>query len=33
MPFARVFPVRPETLDKETGRRLWEWLDDQVKDI
>jgi len=33
IPFARVIPARAETLDEETGRKLWDWLEEQVKDI
>ncbi|KAL6306485.1 hypothetical protein BKA93DRAFT_729246 [Sparassis latifolia] len=33
MPFARVVPVRPETLDEETGKKLWDWLEEQVEDM
>jgi len=33
MPFARVTPVRPETLDEETGRKLWDWLEEQVQHV
>jgi hypothetical protein len=31
MPHARVVSPRPETLDEEAGKRLWDWLEEQVK--
>jgi NAD(P)-dependent dehydrogenase (short-subunit alcohol dehydrogenase family) len=33
MPFARVVPVRPETLDKQTGLQLWDWLEKQIENV
>lgn len=32
MPYARV-SSRPETLDEETEKRLWDWLEEQVKHV
>ncbi|KAI0920757.1 hypothetical protein AcW1_005064 [Taiwanofungus camphoratus] len=33
IPWARVGIARAETDDPELGRRLWAWLEDQVKDL
>ncbi|KDQ62478.1 hypothetical protein JAAARDRAFT_30374 [Jaapia argillacea MUCL 33604] len=33
IPWARVGPVKPSTGDPKLGRDLWEWLEEQVKDI
>lgn len=33
MPYARVSSPRPETLDEETEKRLWDWLEEQVKHV
>jgi retinol dehydrogenase-12 len=33
IPWAKVGPVRPDSQDPKTGKDLWEWLDEQVKDI
>ncbi|EPQ54653.1 NAD P-binding protein [Gloeophyllum trabeum ATCC 11539] len=32
-PWARIGKARKETDDPETARRLWEWLEEQVKDV
>ncbi|KAI0662127.1 NAD(P)-binding protein [Cubamyces menziesii] len=31
IPWARLGKCRPEAYDPEIGKRLWEWLDEQVK--
>ena len=33
IPWARIGKARKETADRETGRKLWEWLENEVKDI
>jgi len=33
VPWARVGSAKKETNDPETGRKLWEWLEEQVKDV
>jgi len=33
IPWARLGEARQETADPETGRRLWDWCEEQVKDI
>ncbi|KAH7926405.1 NAD(P)-binding protein [Leucogyrophana mollusca] len=33
VPWARVSPARKETQDPKLGQALWEWLEEQVKDI
>ncbi|KAI0710962.1 NAD(P)-binding protein [Earliella scabrosa] len=33
IPWARVGKAKRETEDPEVGRRLWEWLEDVVKDV
>ncbi|KAJ7102823.1 NAD(P)-binding protein [Mycena epipterygia] len=32
IPWARVGSPHPDTLDPETGTKLWQWLEDQVRD-
>ncbi|KAG8680412.1 hypothetical protein FRC09_018264, partial [Ceratobasidium sp. 395] len=31
IPWARVDKARADTLDEEAGRKLWSWLEEQVK--
>ena len=31
IPWARVGEARADTRDPEVGRRLWEWMEEQVK--
>lgn len=33
VPWARVGPTRPDARDPKVGEALWEWLEEQVKDI
>ncbi|KAG1735504.1 hypothetical protein EDB19DRAFT_1723858 [Suillus lakei] len=33
VPWARVRPPRQETQDPQLGKALWDWLEEQVKDI
>ncbi|KZT27891.1 NAD(P)-binding protein [Neolentinus lepideus HHB14362 ss-1] len=33
IPWARVGPARKDTADPQLGKELWEWLEEQVKDI
>jgi len=33
VPWARVGPARKDTADPQLGKELWEWLEEQVKDI
>ncbi|KZO92786.1 NAD-P-binding protein [Calocera viscosa TUFC12733] len=33
IPWARPGKARPDTEDPETGRALWEWVEEQVKDV
>ncbi|KAG1854841.1 hypothetical protein DFJ58DRAFT_376912 [Suillus subalutaceus] len=33
VPWARVRPPRQETQDPQLGKALWDWLDEQVKDV
>jgi len=33
VPWARVGPTRKEAQDPKIGEALWEWLEEQVKDI
>lgn len=33
MPWAREGVMRPETRDVALGERLWNWFEDQVKDV
>ncbi|KAJ7596201.1 hypothetical protein C8J56DRAFT_819676 [Mycena floridula] len=33
VPWARIYRAPPATQDKELGKALWEWLEEQVKDL
>ncbi|TFK37741.1 NAD-P-binding protein [Crucibulum laeve] len=33
LPYARVAPCRAETLDEQTGKDLWKYLEEQVKNV
>ncbi|KAJ6607901.1 NAD(P)-binding protein [Mycena sp. CBHHK59/15] len=33
VPWARIGAARPETQDKEAGKKLWAWLEEQVESI
>ena len=33
IPWARAGPVRKEALDAKLGEKVWNWMEEQVKDL